>query len=514
MQLVLCSPLCFLVKKYSQSQAKILKTALLDFYDGDSLSKAKLQLLTDFNNIKQEVGIDSVPHIAQRRDGDNRAQREVDDMLTLLTALDERLLLNKLPMYVSDGPDKMPATRLYEGDFSVIMTILEKMEGKLTMLGSALSAISRDVHNLQVITRSTECTGVGQSLTVNKETLAQPVNSVLNIDSAWPALPARRAETNAQSIMTSSGDSNARLQAASSYVEPTSANDVRGDQVGGHPASHSETRWSALASTPQSSNRFAVLASTVDEVNQDDRPYTTVRSQRAVRAAVRRRRQQSELQQQADGQSSQPASRQKSRVVTGQSSTALSSLWAAKKIIKKAVFCIDNVNLACNENDIRGYVSGLGAEVFSCFKTNPRRRPNESVEDVKDRRAFRLCVNAADRDRLLQPDVWPDSIRISDWFFVNKNSQQSKDNDGKRQRLESPSQLEGIASLRGSTDVGGDNNSNVGSHCDERVTENTAASSAGVSTMEVMVTDAATSDGREVDDDDAERTTIYQHGVC
>ena len=30
-QLVLCSPLCFLVKKYSQSQAKVLKTALLDF---------------------------------------------------------------------------------------------------------------------------------------------------------------------------------------------------------------------------------------------------------------------------------------------------------------------------------------------------------------------------------------------------------------------------------------------------------------------------------------------------
>ena len=29
------------------------------------------------------------------------------------------------------------------------MIILEKMEGKLTTLGSALSAISRDVYNLQ-----------------------------------------------------------------------------------------------------------------------------------------------------------------------------------------------------------------------------------------------------------------------------------------------------------------------------------------------------------------------------
>jgi len=85
----------FLVNKYSQSQAKILKTALLDFYDGELLSKAKLQLLTDFNDIKQQVGIASVPHIAQRRDGDNKAQREIDDMLTMLAVLDEHLLLKK-----------------------------------------------------------------------------------------------------------------------------------------------------------------------------------------------------------------------------------------------------------------------------------------------------------------------------------------------------------------------------------------------------------------------------------
>ena len=70
----------------------MLKSALLDFYDGDMLSKAKQQLLTDFSSITQHVGIDSVPHIPQRRDGDSRAQREVDDMFTMLNVLDERLL--------------------------------------------------------------------------------------------------------------------------------------------------------------------------------------------------------------------------------------------------------------------------------------------------------------------------------------------------------------------------------------------------------------------------------------
>jgi len=56
------------------------------------------------------------------------------------------LLLSKLPVYVSDGPDKMPATRLYEGDFSVIMAILEKLDGKLlTTFEAVLSAISHDL---------------------------------------------------------------------------------------------------------------------------------------------------------------------------------------------------------------------------------------------------------------------------------------------------------------------------------------------------------------------------------
>ena len=52
----------------------------------------------------------------------------------------------------------------------------------------------------------------------------------------------------------------------------------------------------------------------------------------------------------------------------------------------------------------------LKSEVFTCFKTNPRRRPNESAGDVTNRRAFRLCVNAADREIacliLLSGRIW------------------------------------------------------------------------------------------------------------
>ena len=502
----------------------MLKSALLDFYDSDTLSKAKQQLLEDFSDIKQQVGIDSVPHIPQRRDGDSRAQREVDDMFMMLNVLDERLLLSKLPVYVSDGPDKMPATRLYEGDFSVIMAILEKLDGKLTTFGAVLSAIGRDVYTLK--SKSTVLAGPGQSDVVNKETLVQPVNSVLNIDSlsnqqAWPALPVREVETTVQPSMTSIGNSSGN-QPTSSTAGTTSTCDVRDKSCVDQSSSRSDKQWSVLASTPQGNNRFAALATTDDDVNYDDRPFTVVRSQRAVRASAKRQRQQTAQAQPPEHQSSQPAGRLKSRVITGQSSVASLSLWAAKKTIKKAVLCVDNVNLACNEDDIRSYVSSLGAEVYTCFKTNPRRRPNESVEDVMDRRAFRLCVNAADRGRLLNPDVWPDSVRVSDWFFSNKNTQESNGNDGKRQRIDSSSELGAAESLRCSAGNSGNNTvgvddptGNIGTAGVAREVA-TTAEVAAVTSVEAMATDAASGELHEDDDDDADgdKTTIYHHGVC
>jgi len=251
------------------------------------LSKAKQQLFADFNNIIQQLGIDSVPHIPQRRDGDSRTQRKVDDMFTMLNVVDERLLLSKLPIYVSDGPDNMPAMRLYEGDFSVMMEILEKLERKLTTFGSVLSIISRDVYALKA--KSTVLAGADQTDVVNKETFTQSENPVLNLDTlgsqlAWPALPVGEIETIVQPSMTSTGNSSG-LQPTSSATETTGTCDVRNKSSGAQPPARSDKQWSVLASTPQGSNRFAVLASTDNDVNYDDRPFTVVHSQRAGRVS-------------------------------------------------------------------------------------------------------------------------------------------------------------------------------------------------------------------------------------
>ena len=152
---VLSNPLCFLVNKFGKCQVKQLKSVLVDFYSPDVLSEAKTQLLKDIEKVKSVI---SFPHIPQHRQGDNRAVRDVDDMVLLLTSIDEqgKDMSKILPAYVSNGPDNMPSLRLYEGDFGVIMSLLEKMETRLSQHGVVMSSIAQDVHNIRQTLNSPE----------------------------------------------------------------------------------------------------------------------------------------------------------------------------------------------------------------------------------------------------------------------------------------------------------------------------------------------------------------------
>jgi len=71
---VLSHPLCFLLKKFGKTQNKLLKSALVDFYSPADIAAAKLQLLKDMHEVKSV----SFPHVPQQRQGDNRAERDVD----------------------------------------------------------------------------------------------------------------------------------------------------------------------------------------------------------------------------------------------------------------------------------------------------------------------------------------------------------------------------------------------------------------------------------------------------
>ena len=72
-ELVLCDSLCFLVCKFGKQSLKVLKSAILDFYDVNTSADAKSRLLHDVNLMDF---LDKLLHIRKRRDNANRSMQE------------------------------------------------------------------------------------------------------------------------------------------------------------------------------------------------------------------------------------------------------------------------------------------------------------------------------------------------------------------------------------------------------------------------------------------------------
>ena len=251
---VVSHPLCFLLNKFGKTQSKLLKSALVDFYSPEDLSSAKKQLLKDIGEI-QSV---SFPHVPQQRQGDNRAVRDVDDMFTLLTTLDEaeNVTLSALPTYVSDNPDNIPSIRLYEGDFGIFMTMLEKLEAKLNMMESAICTVAKDVNTIRSKVSSLE-PGV-QSLLQWPPVSSQPVQCDVNKSKSQPATGLSASGTNNQSVEPMTPG----ISDQTSTMVKTTAD----HQSQTYEPSTQSTQWASLVSTPLlHSNRFDVLATTDDE---------------------------------------------------------------------------------------------------------------------------------------------------------------------------------------------------------------------------------------------------------
>jgi len=392
-RLVLSDLLCFVTNKFGRVEAKMLKTVIMDFYQPDDVLQAKWSLLDDIN----ELHLDQTPRIPRRREGEKHAERDLDDIFTLLTFVDENKINSRLPLYVTDEPDRMPSLRLFEGDLKYFYKKLELFDSKMQSYGSAMAAMMSELRSHL---------------------------------SEWPALcpPASRSAE----------------QQSTSKPSTAAAGTTR------QPLNKHQPSWAAMTSSPSlHGNRFAALISTDDDhsdaLHHDDAPLTVVSRRK------KRMRQRGDTSPQLSGGSqsvSQPVNQftrteqqrsgskqqQRAPVMFGKGVSSDGKVIAAGKLRKKAVYCLDNIKKGCTVDDIKSYVSKLSVEVYTCHKVKSRRRRGEE-EPSEERSAFRLCIAADDRDRLLDPAVWPDSIVISEWFF--KPQDRDSGNDDKRLRTDS-----------------------------------------------------------------------------
>ena len=390
MSVVVCDVLCYLRNKFDKMPAKVLKSSLADFYTAEVLSDAKKQLLDDISALNLAI---KVPHVPQRRDGDNRLTREIDDMFVLFSCMDEHKHLDDLPRYVASGPDSMPSGRMYEGDLSVLLNMMKKLSNEVSEMRSKLAAIANDVRAIQSFSPE-PFPALPQSSVVNKANhqQLQQRSTVVSGQLITKPVDGISIGVSANTVPKSTADDNQSAVAGSS--------------------------WANLASTPLiRSNRFGVLASTTDD--DENTAFQPVRS----RKKRSRNKTSSPVAHDAQPQQAQQLTstgrggteQRRSRLLVFGKSTNRGGIYAAKSLIRKAVFYVGNVNRECSSNDIVSFVEGMNVDVFTCFEVKPRRRYADDLCD--DRKAFRLCISDNDTERMLDASLWPDSVTVSKWHF-------------------------------------------------------------------------------------------------
>lgn len=389
---MLCNSLCFLINKFGKVDIRTLKSSILDFYEVDELCGAKRQLLSDVNSMNLDI---DAPHVPDRRDGENKAARTVDDIFRLITFLDENMKLSSLPRYVASGPDSMPSVRLYEGDLSILMKVIERMENQIKELNLAVTNIANGAAVLNCATNNLH---LGDGIGIHMQ----------------PGVSVHAANDGVErSAMISQQQPGDPLAAGTECVVRDWA---------------AAAATTAAASTPVNvHNRFSVLSPMDDDENRNELPFIESR----VRRLAKRRRNNSQQPQQQPQQQRQPqmqtqinqrqsigTQRRGGVVMTGKSVSTGQRFNAAKHIIKKAIYCVDNVDPSLAVTDLCQFVNSLGVKVLSCFSVKPRRRRNE-VKPIVDRKAFRLSIDAADQEKLLDETRWPDSVVISKWYYLD-----------------------------------------------------------------------------------------------
>ena len=398
-ELVLCEPLCFLINKFGNLNVKILKNVVADFYDVNTIGEAKKRLLDDVGKLSF---VNKLPHIAKHRDSADRLMLDFDDIITVLVFLDENGLLDKLPRYVCANPDNFPSVRLFDGDLHILLTRLEKLENKLARLDSSLAAMTGEVRAVRCATVGVSSTSLPAAVQQHGYQLHDRVNTdVLNTDTVT-----RSAPTLGISVPT---------------VQVDQCVDSGLSDIGNTLNHEVPLSWAArAASTPYvpSGNRKTVISQSESTDDQNDgQHFTEVRSRKKRRLESRESLQ---LQQgYTDNQNSQVNKRKP--LMIGTKTVPTRGITAAKQFVKKEVFYIHNVNESVSVDDMRQFLVGLSVDVLSLFETKSRRSLTSTASSI-NRKAFRLCINAAHRERLLDGSQWPADVSISAWYFKSGQS--------------------------------------------------------------------------------------------
>jgi hypothetical protein len=393
-KLVLNHALCFLFSRLHKSEVRHLKTVMLNFYSSEDIGFAKEVLI---NCAKTVQNADNAARIPRRREGENRAVRELDDIFNIIADLDVTKMLGDLPKFVSDSPDKMPSVNLVEGDLNAVMRRFDKLDNQLNHLeisvnkSVATAAITQDVH------ASAGRGAINNSVVMNERTAAVAVAaSLTNVNNN------ANINVNKQGVSATASTSHWAASYISS-VESGSGAEVS-DVDDGHWREVKRRKRRRTPSNPQNS------ASSVPSRAIPANNYATAASKPPVKQQSKRQHKQFPT---VVGRSREP-------IISDVG--CVGQITAAKPYIGKATFCVDNVSLTGTAESMARYVAAMDIDVLGCYEVNPRRTIWQRQQGIypNDRKTFRVCIPKEDSKRFLDPLRWPAHIAVSQWRFKKR----------------------------------------------------------------------------------------------
>ena len=398
------SLLCYVVTKLRTLELARIRSTVLDFYSAEDVSSAKKVLLEAVDYIQLDKPLPRYPE----RQGANRTTREMDDIMDIFVQIEERKQLNVLPNFVAVNSDNLPSPRMDVGEMHTIMNKIDKLE-------AILFGVQTAVYNVQ-------------------STVGRVVSAINQLQSAGSGVVSRTGQP--ASVISTGTTSIVQLNTTGN-----SAVSQQQQQQSSSSFTHPKTLWSDTVA--QAEQQSASDTGLMAEDSADDFILSESRKQRRKKRRMQSGPQSTPPTAQPTGErpattaqpaaSSQLASRDTAAVNQARSSTSttasnsfrrplivgksyVSAVSAAKPY--KSVYCVDNVSTSVDSDSLTSFVSSLGVRVLSCFEVKPRMTARQRLRHVQvNHKTFRLCINRADNNILLNADIWPSDVSVFRWFF-------------------------------------------------------------------------------------------------
>ena len=149
-ELVLNDVLCYILTKFRKYRTVLLKRVVIEFFSVNAISEAKNRLVDDV--LLMDIP-ESLPIVNYANDV---AVQYIDHIFDLLTFLDEKSQLNRLPKYVTDNVDRLPSADLSEGDMKFIFDIIKRTDTKIDALSGTVNTMAADINGLKGVYASVQ----------------------------------------------------------------------------------------------------------------------------------------------------------------------------------------------------------------------------------------------------------------------------------------------------------------------------------------------------------------------